>query len=71
MSANLEGGTDAILSLSTIPVAYLETDIPVFVYVDGCYEYMLGQGFNRLLNKTAIAHEIERRAFEKSKKIKR
>jgi len=69
VSANLEGGTDAILSLSTIPVAYLETDIPVFVYVDGCYEYMLGQGFNRLLNKTAIAHEIERRAFEKSKKI--
>ena len=69
VSANLEDGTDAILSLSTIPVAYLETDIPVFVYVDGCYEYMLGQGFNRLLNKTAIAHEIERRAFEKAQKI--
>ena len=69
VSANLEDGTDAILSLSTIPVAYLKTDIPVFVYVDGCYEYMLGQGFNRLLNKTVIAHEIERRAFEKSQKI--
>lgn len=69
VSAKLEYGTDAILSLSTIPVAYLKTDIPVFVYVDGCYEYMLGQGFNRLLNKTKVAHEIERLAFEKSQKV--
>lgn len=69
VSANLEDGTDAILSLSTIPVAYLKTDIPIFVYIDGCYEYMLGQGFNHLLNKTKISHEIERRAFENSSKI--
>ena len=69
VSANLEDGTDAILSLSTIPVAYLKTDIPVFVYIVGCYEYMLGHGFNRLLNKIRVAHEIERYAFEKSQKV--
>lgn len=69
ISSKLEDETDAILSLSTIPVAYLRTNIPVFVYIDGCYEYMLGQGFNRLLNKTEVAHEIERCAFENSTKV--
>lgn len=69
ISSNLEEGTDAVLSLSTIPIAFLETDIPVFVYIDGCYEYMLGQGFSKLLNKTATAHEIERLAFERCAKI--
>lgn len=69
ISSRLEDDTDAILSLSTIPVAYLRTNIPVFVYIDGCYEYMLGQGFNRLLNKTEVAHEIERCAFENSTKV--
>lgn len=69
ISSKLEDDTDAILSLSTIPVAYLRTDIPVFVYIDGCYEYMLGQGFNSLLNKIEVAHEIERCAFENSAKV--
>lgn len=69
ISSRLENGTDAILSLSTIPIAYLRTSIPVFVYIDGCYEYMLSQGFNRLLNKTEVAHEIERCAFENSTKV--
>lgn len=69
ISSNLEEGTDAVLSLSTIPIAFLETDIPVYVYIDGCYEYMLGQGFSKLLNKIATAHEIERLAFERCAKI--
>lgn len=69
ISSKLEDGTDAIFSLSTIPVACLETDIPLFVYLDGCYEYMLGQGFSKLLNKTDIAHEIEKHAFENSSKV--
>ncbi len=62
---HLEQGTDAVLSLSTIPIAYLKTDIPVFVYIDGCYEYMLGQGFNRLMNSLGEAHLIEQLAFGK------
>lgn len=69
ISSKLEDDTDAIFSLSTIPVACLKTDIPLFVYLDGCYEYMLGQGFSKLLNKTDVAHEIERRAFENSSKV--
>lgn len=66
---HLEQGTDAVLSLSTIPIAYLKTDIPVFIYIDGCYEYMLHQGFKRLLNKTDKAHNIEKLAFERSAKV--
>ena len=69
ISSRLEDDTDAILSLSTIPVAYLSTNIPVFVCIDGCYEYMLSQGFSRLLNKTEVAHEIERCAFENCTKV--
>lgn len=67
--SHLEPDTDAILSLSTIPVACLKTDIPIFVYVDGVYEYMLTQGFNRLVNKTKEAHAIEQMALDRSRKI--
>lgn len=65
VAKHLERNTDAVLSLSTIPITYLETDLPIFAYIDGCYEYMLGQGFNRLMNSTIEAHNIEKHAFEK------
>lgn len=38
--SRLQPGTDAIVSLGTIPVAYLETRIPIFIYVDGIFEQM-------------------------------
>ena len=38
--SKLQPETDAILSLGTIPVAYLKTDIPIFIYVDGIFEQM-------------------------------
>ena len=69
MAKRIDKGTDAILSLSTIPVACLSTRIPIYVYIDGCYEYMLGQGFNNVANDTATAHTIERLAFERCTKI--
>lgn len=67
--SHLQPETDAILSLSTIPVACLETSIPIFVYVDGVYEYMLGQGFTKLLNKLEEAHRIEKYALERCKRV--
>lgn len=36
----LQPGTEAILSLGTIQVAELCTDIPIFIYVDGVFEQM-------------------------------
>lgn len=62
---HLEKKTDAIFSLSTIPVAYLKTQIPVFTYIDGCYEYMLQQGFNNIANNLSEAHLIEQLALKK------
>lgn len=65
----LEPKTDAILSLSTIPIAYLKTKIPIFVYVDGIYEYMLTQGFEKMMNDFDEAHSIEAAALNRSKII--
>lgn len=65
----LQPDTDAILSLSTIPVACLKTSIPIFVYIDGIYEYMLEQGFTKLLNKSEEAHLIEKYALEKCRRV--
>lgn len=69
ISETMEDGLDAVFSLSTIPVSCLETDKPIFLYIDGCYEYMLEHGFNRLLNSIAVAHAIERLAFVRSARI--
>lgn len=38
--SKIQPETDAIVSLGTIPVAYLKTDIPIFIYVDGIFEQM-------------------------------
>lgn len=67
--ANLEENTDAILSLSTIPVASLKTNIPIYIYIDGIYEYMLKQGFRNVLNNTQKAHQIEDYAIQNCTKI--
>lgn len=62
---NLQKDTDAIFSLSTIPVAFLETNIPIYIYIDGIFEYMLNNGFKRLLNSIKEAHLIENMAIKR------
>ena len=69
ITRGLAKDTDAILSMSTIPVACLETDVPIYVWIDGCYEYMLGQGFCKMANDAATAHAIERLAFGRCARI--
>lgn len=69
ISKKIDNGTDAILSLSTIPVACLKMPVPIYVYIDGCYEYMLGQGFGKMANDATTAHSIERLAFERCARI--
>lgn len=58
VSSKLLPDTDVILSLGTIPVAFLETDIPIFVMVDSVFEmhrtFYGGSGspkYNRDANK--------------------
>ena len=65
----LESNTDVVLSLSTIPVAFLDIDIPIYVYVDGIFEYMQEQGFQRLLNRNREAHYIEQEAIYRCSKL--
>lgn len=69
ITRGLAKDTDAILSMSTIPIACLNTTVPLFVYIDGCYEYMLGQGFGKMANEADTAHAIEKLAFERCTKI--
>lgn len=66
---HLDEDTDAIISLSTIPIAHLKTDIPIYLYIDGCYEYMQHQGFNRVMNNENESHYIETLAFNNCIKI--
>lgn len=63
--SHIESNTDAILSLSTIPVSFLNTKIPIYIYIDGIYEYMLGQGFNKMINNDQEAHFIEESALKR------
>lgn len=67
--SHIEEGTDAIFSLSTIPIAYLETKIPIYIYIDGIYEYMLNQGFEKIANDIKEAHLIEDLAIQHCRKI--
>lgn len=67
--SHLEKDTDAIFSLSTIPIAFLETQIPIYIYIDGIYEYMLKQGFKRISNNNKETHLIENLAIEHCTKI--
>lgn len=67
--ANLQKDTDVIFSLSTIPVAFLSTTIPIYIYIDGIFEYMLKNGFKNLLNSFKEAHLIEEMAIKNCTKI--
>lgn len=67
--SKIEPDTDAIFSLSTIPVACLDTKIPIYIYIDGIYEYMLTQGFKNILNDIKEAHQIEEMALMRCTKI--
>ena len=66
----LQEGTDIILSLGTLSVAYLETKIPIIVMVDSIFEmhrsFYGGSGSKRFNRE---ANEIERLALSKCKKI--
>lgn len=70
ISSQIRPDTDAIFSLSTIKVAFLETILPIYIMVDSIYEmhrsFYGGSGSERF-NKEA--NEIEHRALEKSTKI--
>lgn len=67
--SKIEPDTDAIFSLSTIPVACLNTKIPIYIYIDGIYEYMLTQGFKKNLNDIKEAHQIEEMALMRCTKV--
>lgn len=67
--SKIEPDTDAIFSLSTIPVACLDTKIPIYIYIDGIYEYMLTQGFKKVLNDIKEAHQIEEMALMRCAKV--
>lgn len=67
--SKIEPDTDAIFSLSTIPVACLDTQIPIYIYIDGIYEYMLTQGFKKVLNNIKEAHQIEEMALKRCSKV--
>ncbi len=69
IQSHLTPDTDAIISLSTIPIAFLKTNIPIFIYIDGIYEYMLKQGFNGVINNPKEAHKIEQKALDNCSKI--
>lgn len=69
ITSHLEEGTDAILSMSTIPVACLKSNIPIYIYIDGIYEFMLKQGFVKNSNNINEAHKIEDMAIQKCTKI--
>lgn len=67
----LQPDTDAILSLGTIPVACLETDIPIFIYVDGIFEQMrtFYKWENIIPSNIKEANSIEQLAINKCAKI--
>lgn len=67
--SKIEPDTDVIFSLSTIPVACLDTNIPIYIYIDGTYEYMLEQGFKKVFNDINKAHQIEEMAFMRCMKV--
>lgn len=66
---NLPKDTDVIFSLSTIPIAFLDTTIPIYIYIDGIFEYMLKNGFKNLSNSYKEAHLIEEMAINRCTKI--
>lgn len=70
VSEHLQENTDLILSLGTLSVAYLDTQIPIFIMVDSIFEmhrsFYGGSGSGRFNRE---ANEIERLALSKCKKI--
>jgi len=71
VSANLQEGTDAILSLGTLMVADLKTNIPIYIYVDGIFEQMrIFYGGKALLKKNIQdGNLIEQKALNNCRKI--
>ena len=68
---NLQPETEVILSLSTIPVAYLKTDIPIYIYIDDIFEHFRTYyNIKNLHSKDIIkANRIEQRAINNCRKI--
>ena len=71
ITKNLQKDTDAIFSLGTVQVACLQTQIPIFIYVDGIFEQMRTfYGYGNLSNSSIKdANEIEQMALDKCCKI--
>ena len=67
----LQPNTDAILSLGTMPVAHLKTDIPIYIYVDDIFEHFRTYYGMGNLTRTCIkeANIVEQRAIDNCSKI--
>ena len=68
IKANLQEGTDAILSLGTTQVACLNTEIPLFIMVDGIFEQMRTFYDWGKLSKSCLrdSNEVEQMALDRS-----
>ena len=71
IKGNLQPNTDAIFSLSTIPVAYLRTDIPIYIYIDDIFEHFRTYyNIKNLHSKDIIkANKIEQCAIDNCRRI--
>lgn len=67
----LKPGTEAIFSLKTTAIADLQTDIPIFLYGDSCFEQLRFQYCWNDLSDDCIkfANEIEKNAFVRARHV--
>ncbi len=67
----LQPNTDVILSLGTMPVAHLKTDIPIYIYVDDIFEHFRTYYGMGNLTRSCIdeANIVEQRAIDNCCKI--
>jgi glycosyltransferase involved in cell wall biosynthesis len=62
------GNLDAIISVGTIPIAYLDVDIPIINYTDATFNQMINyyEEFSNLSDQTIKnGNELEKKALEK------
>ena len=71
INERLQPNTDVIFSLGTLQVADLNTEIPIYIYVDGVFEQMrIDYKWGDITQSgIKVANEIEQKAIDKCKKI--
>lgn len=67
----IEPNTDCIVSLGTIPIAYLDDiSIPIYIYVDGIFKQMCHfYNWNLSAKSMRIGNNIEHKALSKCRRI--